>query len=77
MTTEEIDEIIAPSAEARDLVFEWLREKGLGDSAALNWRGNVILVDTTVDKAEALLHADYKSYGKRTLVSNSLRNQTY
>lgn len=71
MSTEEIDEIIAPSAEAKDLVLEWLTEQGLGDVATLNWRGNVILVDTTVDKAEELLNAEYKSYGK-TVPSRNL-----
>ncbi|KAH8647333.1 peptidase S8/S53 domain-containing protein [Xylariales sp. PMI_506] len=62
MTTEEIDAIIAPSDESRDLVFDWLKSEGLGEVSALNWRGNVIEVNTTIEKAESLLNAEYKSY---------------
>lgn len=62
MSTEEIDEIIAPSAESQSLVMDWLKSQGLGAAAKMNWRGNTILVDTTVDKVEDLLHTEYKNY---------------
>jgi hypothetical protein len=66
MTTADIDAMIAPSKESEDLVMAWLQSEGLGDVATLNWRGNVVEVETTIDKAEQLLSAEYKSDSKMT-----------
>lgn len=64
MSLEEVDAIIAPKSESKDLVLEWLGEHGLAADAAMTPRGNVILVNATVAQAETLLGAEYKSYGK-------------
>ncbi|ETS87832.1 hypothetical protein PFICI_01660 [Pestalotiopsis fici W106-1] len=62
MTRDEIDAIIAPKEESRQLVFEWLGNNSLSDTASLNERGNIVTVTTTVSKAEQLLNTKYNSY---------------
>jgi hypothetical protein len=71
MTTEQIDEIIAPAQDSIDAVFDWLSSQNLRDVSELNWRGNVILVNTTVEKAEQLLAAEYSSFSKNRLTSTT------
>ncbi|KAH8658083.1 peptidase S8/S53 domain-containing protein [Xylariales sp. PMI_506] len=73
MTREDIDAIIAPSQESHDLVMDWLVSEGLGEVSSLNSRGNVILVNTTISKAESLLNADYKSYTDSTNGNTAIR----
>ncbi|KAF7516212.1 hypothetical protein G7054_g14244 [Neopestalotiopsis clavispora] len=62
MTRDEIDAIIAPKEESRQLVMEWLGNNSLSDAASLNERGNIVIVETTVSKAEQLLNTKYNSY---------------
>lgn len=64
MTTEEIDAIISPADESRDLVLQWIDSHGLTDSAALNARGNAITLNVTVSQAEDLLATKYNSFSK-------------
>ncbi|KAK9419535.1 putative Peptidase S53 domain-containing protein [Seiridium unicorne] len=62
MTLEEIDAIIAPTEESKQLVFEWLGNYSLADSAALSPRGNVVAVNATISQLEGLLNTKYDSY---------------
>ncbi|KAI0425842.1 peptidase S8/S53 domain-containing protein [Xylaria sp. FL1042] len=62
LTLEQIDAIVAPRAESKDLLFEWLGNHSLADGATLNSRGNVVKVNATISQAEALLRANYNSY---------------
>ncbi|KAI0414701.1 peptidase S8/S53 domain-containing protein [Xylaria grammica] len=62
LTLEQIDAIVAPKPESRDLLFQWLDNHGLANGAALNSRGNVVKVNTTISQAEALLRTNYHSY---------------
>lgn len=64
MTRDEIDAIIAPKEESRQLVMEWLGNNSLSDAASLNERGNIVIVETTVSKAEQLLNTKYNSYSE-------------
>lgn len=61
MTRDEIDAIIAPKEESRQAVFEWLGNNSL-PNAALNERGNIIIVNATVTQAEQLLNTKYNTY---------------
>ncbi|CAJ2505988.1 Uu.00g001180.m01.CDS01 [Anthostomella pinea] len=58
----QIDAIVAPKAESKDLVFQWLGNHSLADGATVNARGNVVLVNVTISQAEQLLAAEYNSY---------------
>ncbi|RWA03351.1 hypothetical protein EKO27_g11753 [Xylaria grammica] len=62
LTLEQIDAIVAPKPESKDLLFQWLDNHGLANGAALNSRGNVVKVNTTISQAEALLRTNYHSY---------------
>ncbi|KAH6657548.1 peptidase S8/S53 domain-containing protein [Truncatella angustata] len=62
MTRDEIDAIIAPSGESRQLVFEWLGNHSLANSAVLNPRGNIVVINTTISGAETLLGTKYDTY---------------
>lgn len=59
---EQIDAIVGPSKESKDLVLEWLGEHGLADGVTFNARGNTIKVKATVSQAEELLATQYNSY---------------
>ncbi|KAI1858727.1 uncharacterized protein JN550_012477 [Neoarthrinium moseri] len=62
MSLEEIDAVIAPKEESKQVVFEWLGNHSLADSAVLTPRGNIVVVSTTVGEAEKLLGTEYHSY---------------
>ncbi|KAI0970162.1 peptidase S8/S53 domain-containing protein [Xylaria arbuscula] len=62
LTLEQIDAIVAPKPESKDLLFQWLGNHSLADGATLNSRGNVVKINTTISQAEALLRANYNSY---------------
>ncbi|KAI1130678.1 peptidase S8/S53 domain-containing protein [Nemania abortiva] len=62
LTLEQIDAIVAPKPESKDLLFQWLGNHGLADDATFNSRGNVVKVNATISQAEALLRANYNSY---------------
>ncbi|KAJ8104628.1 hypothetical protein ONZ43_g7760 [Nemania bipapillata] len=62
LTVEQIDAIVGPSAESKDLVFQWLGNHSLADSAVLNSRGNVVKVKATISQVEALLGTQYSTY---------------
>ncbi|KAJ8129096.1 hypothetical protein O1611_g4537 [Lasiodiplodia mahajangana] len=62
LTLEQIDAIVAPKPESKDLIFQWLGDHNLADGATLNSRGNVVKVNATINQAEALLRANYNSY---------------
>ncbi|KAK5626152.1 hypothetical protein RRF57_001867 [Xylaria bambusicola] len=62
LTLEQINAIVAPKSESKDLLFEWLGDHNLADGATLNSRGNVVKVNATISQAEALLRANYNSY---------------
>jgi tripeptidyl-peptidase I len=59
---EQIDAIVGPSAESKDLVFQWLGNHSLADSAVLNSRGNIVKVKATISQVEALLGTQYSTY---------------
>ncbi|KAI0107778.1 peptidase S8/S53 domain-containing protein [Nemania sp. FL0031] len=62
LTVEQIDAIVGPSAESKDLVFQWLGNHSLADNAVLNSRGTVVKVQATISQVEALLGAQYSTY---------------
>ncbi|KAI8631334.1 peptidase S8/S53 domain-containing protein [Xylariaceae sp. FL1651] len=62
LTLEQIDAVVAPKPESKDLLFQWLGNHSLADGATLNSRGNVVKVNVTISQAEALLRANYNSY---------------
>ncbi|KAI1366909.1 peptidase S8/S53 domain-containing protein [Xylaria arbuscula] len=62
LTLEQIDAIVAPKSESKDLLFQWLGDHSLVDGATMNSRGNVVKVNATISQAEALLRASYNSY---------------
>ncbi|KAI1320865.1 peptidase S8/S53 domain-containing protein [Xylariaceae sp. FL0255] len=62
LTLKQIDAIVGPKQESKDLLFQWLGNHSLANSAALNARGNQVKVKTTIAQAEALLGASYNSY---------------
>lgn len=64
MTRDEIDAVIAPKEESRQLVFQWLGNHSLSDVAVLTPRGNIVIVNTTVSQAEKLLGTKYNTYSK-------------
>ncbi|KAI1340531.1 peptidase S8/S53 domain-containing protein [Xylariaceae sp. FL0016] len=62
MTVEEIDAIVGPAAESKDLVFQWLGNHSLADGATVSTRGNVVSVKTTISQAEALMSTEYSTF---------------
>ncbi|KAI0101793.1 peptidase S8/S53 domain-containing protein [Nemania sp. FL0031] len=62
LTLEQIDAIVSPKPESKDLLFQWLGDHNLANGATLNSRGNVVKVNATISQAEALLRANYNSY---------------
>jgi subtilase family serine protease len=59
-----IDSMIAPKDESKDLVMQWLESKGMSSEASLSPRSDSIIIETTVDKVEKLLNAEYNVFGK-------------
>lgn len=76
MTRDEIDAIIAPKDESRQLVFEWLGNHSLANSAVLTPRGNIVVVNATVSQAEQLLGTKYNGYSKRLFAGFASRGWT-
>ena len=62
MTLEQIDAIVAPKSESKDLLLQWLSDHSLADGVTFNSRGNAVKVNTTISRAEALLRTNYNSY---------------
>jgi len=60
-----IDAMIAPKDESKDLVMQWLESKGMSSEASLSPRSDSIIIESTVDKVEKLLNAEYNVFGKR------------
>ncbi|KAH8707046.1 tripeptidyl-peptidase 1 precursor [Phaeosphaeriaceae sp. PMI808] len=63
LSSDEVDELVAPSPETHDLVHEWLRENGietdnLGYSSAKDW----IIVHLPIELVESLLDTEYHNY---------------
>lgn len=59
-----IDAMIAPKDESKDLVMQWLESEGMSDEASLSPRLDSVLIQTTVDKIEKLLNAEYSAFSK-------------
>jgi tripeptidyl-peptidase-1 len=60
-----IDAMIAPKDESKDLVMQWLESQGMSSEATLSPRSDTVIIETTVDKVEKLLNAEYNVFGKR------------
>jgi tripeptidyl-peptidase-1 len=66
LSSEEVDELVAPSSETHSLVHDWLHENGidvsnLGYSSAKDW----IIVHLPIEKVEELLDTEYHNYKHR------------
>lgn len=62
MPQKAIDDLIAPRAEAGNLVMDWLESAGLGGNATYSARGDSVIVSTSIARAERLLNAEYNAY---------------
>lgn len=59
-----IDAMIAPKDESTDLVMQWLESAGMSSEASLSPRLDTVVVESTIDKIENLLKAEYNAFGK-------------
>jgi tripeptidyl-peptidase-1 len=55
--------MIAPKDESRDLVMQWLENKGLSENAELSPRSDSVIVKATITQVEKLLNAEYSPFG--------------
>ncbi|TVY38914.1 Tripeptidyl-peptidase [Lachnellula subtilissima] len=72
-----IDAMIAPKDESKDLVMQWLESEGMSDEASLSPRLDTVLIQTTVDKIEKLLKAEYNAFIHATTGDEVLRTLEY
>ncbi|TVY51388.1 Tripeptidyl-peptidase sed3 [Lachnellula cervina] len=72
-----IDAMIAPKDESKDLVMQWLESEGMSDEASLSPRLDSVLIQTTVDKIEKLLNAEYSAFIHATTGDGVLRTLEY
>ncbi|TVY12966.1 Tripeptidyl-peptidase sed3 [Lachnellula arida] len=72
-----IDAMIAPKDESKDLVMQWLESEGMSDEASLSPRLDSVLIQTTVDKVEKLLKAEYSAFIHATTGDEVLRTLEY
>ena len=56
--------MIAPKDESKDLVMQWLESEEMSDEASLSPRLDTVLIETTVNRIEKLLKAEYSAFGK-------------
>ena len=63
MSQHVIDAMIAPKDESKDLVMQWLESEGMSGEASLSPRLDAVVIETTVDKIEKLLKAEYSVFG--------------
>jgi tripeptidyl-peptidase I len=70
MTVEQIDAVIAPKNESKELVLQWISGHGL--TGVVNARGNAVHLNATVSQAQDLLGAEYSSYSKEFGIMPSL-----
>jgi tripeptidyl-peptidase I len=59
-----IDAMISPKDESKDLVMQWLESEGLSGEASLSPRLDSVVIETTVDRIEKLLKAEYSAFSK-------------
>ena len=60
----EIDAIMAPKQQSKDLVMEWLDKEGLRDIADFSPRSDSVIIEGSVKQIEKLLKTEYSSFGK-------------
>ena len=60
----EIDAMIAPKQQSKDLVTEWLEKEGLTDIAHFSPRADSVIIEGNVRQIERLLKTEYSSFGQ-------------
>jgi tripeptidyl-peptidase-1 len=56
--------MIAPKAQASELVKQWLASEGLEQNSAVNYRGDAVIIEASLSQIEKLLKAEYKAFGE-------------
>ncbi len=56
--------MIAPKQETSDLVKQWLASEIPSDKADVEFQGDYVIVQASVNTIEELLSADYNTFGK-------------
>ena len=63
MPQHEIDAMVAPKQQSKDLVMDWLNREGLGDIAEFSPRLDSIVIEGKLRQIEKLLKTEYASFG--------------
>ncbi|ETW78995.1 serine protease S53 [Heterobasidion irregulare TC 32-1] len=76
LSKEEVEELVAPSSDTVSAINEWLSSNGL-TSSKVSPSGDWIAVNTTVEKANELLDADFSTFTQLDSGTKAVRTLSY
>ena len=65
--------MIAPKAESRELVLQWLASEDFDGPVSISQRSDSIVLEASVSQIEKLLKAEYSTFGQSTNFSGIWR----